>query len=78
MALTIRNTGDVPARGFALFAPAGKHSNCRYRGTTSFPGRGRDGASQRGSLLTGEVVRYDPGMPTLISHDPVTGITSHL
>ncbi|WP_148085543.1 hypothetical protein OG322_05080 [Streptomyces sp. NBC_01260] len=35
-------------------------------------------ASQRGSLLTGEVVRYDPGMPTLISHDPVTGITSHI
>lgn len=42
VALTIRNTGDVPAHGVALFmdtrdglAPAGKHSNCRYRSTTS-------------------------------------------
>ncbi|MFE7594141.1 hypothetical protein ACFU6K_32525 [Kitasatospora sp. NPDC057512] len=35
-------------------------------------------ASQRLALLTGEVVRYDPGMPTLISHDPVTGLTAHI
>ncbi|MEU8434741.1 hypothetical protein AB0F18_17840 [Streptomyces sp. NPDC029216] len=35
-------------------------------------------ASQRRALLTGEIVRYDPEMPTLISHDPVTGFTSHL
>ncbi|WP_405015784.1 hypothetical protein OHV05_00775 [Kitasatospora sp. NBC_00070] len=35
-------------------------------------------ASQRRSLLTAEVVRYDPRLPTLISHDPVTGLTSHL
>ncbi|WP_328907422.1 hypothetical protein OG230_33015 [Streptomyces sp. NBC_00234] len=35
-------------------------------------------ASQRRALLTGEIVRYDPGMPTLISHDPVTGLTSHI
>ncbi|MFI1538128.1 hypothetical protein [Streptomyces anandii] len=42
VALTIRNTGDVPARGVALFmdardgiAPATRHSNCLYRGTTS-------------------------------------------
>ncbi|WP_330334410.1 hypothetical protein OHS33_34775 [Streptomyces sp. NBC_00536] len=35
-------------------------------------------ASQRRALLTGETVRYDPGMPTLISHDPVSGLTSHI
>ncbi len=35
-------------------------------------------ASQRRALLTAEVVRYDPGLPTLISHDPVTGLTSHI
>ncbi|MGW1028783.1 hypothetical protein ACWD4J_34725 [Streptomyces sp. NPDC002577] len=42
VSLTIRNTGDVPARGVALFmdtrdglAPTDKHSNCRYRGSTS-------------------------------------------
>ncbi|MGV9253727.1 hypothetical protein [Streptomyces sp. NPDC003697] len=42
VSLTLRNTGDVPARGVALFmntrdglAPAGKHSNCRYRDPTS-------------------------------------------
>ncbi|MEW2255262.1 hypothetical protein [Streptomyces sp. NPDC047869] len=42
VSLTLRNTGDVPARGVALFmntrdglAPAEKHSNCRYRDATS-------------------------------------------
>ncbi|WP_406859069.1 hypothetical protein ABZO31_01990 [Streptomyces sp. HUAS MG47] len=35
-------------------------------------------ASRRRALLTGEVVRYDPGMPSLISHDPVSGLTSHI
>ncbi|MFJ6785559.1 hypothetical protein [Streptomyces yangpuensis] len=35
-------------------------------------------ASQRQALLTGETVRYYPGMLTLISHDPATGITSHI
>ncbi|MFF4006993.1 hypothetical protein [Streptomyces sp. NPDC001717] len=35
-------------------------------------------AGRRRALLTGEVVQYDPGMPTLISHDPVTGLTSHI
>ncbi|MEV6161907.1 hypothetical protein AB0L71_08275 [Streptomyces sp. NPDC052052] len=42
VALTLRNTGDVPARGVALFmntrdgiAPTDRHSNCRYRGSTS-------------------------------------------
>ncbi|MGW6860067.1 hypothetical protein [Streptomyces xanthophaeus] len=35
-------------------------------------------ASQRRVLLTGETVQYDPGMQTLISHDPATGITSHI
>ncbi|MET9892711.1 hypothetical protein ABZZ47_21355 [Streptomyces sp. NPDC006465] len=35
-------------------------------------------ASQRRALLTGETVRYYPGMPTLISHDPATGLTSHI
>ena len=35
-------------------------------------------ASRRRALLTGETVRYDPGMPALISHDPVTGLTSHI
>ncbi|MER5409127.1 hypothetical protein [Streptomyces sp. NPDC002769] len=42
VSLTLRNTGDVPARGVALFITArdglrmaGKHRNCRYRGTTS-------------------------------------------
>ncbi|MEU3794601.1 hypothetical protein [Streptomyces fructofermentans] len=35
-------------------------------------------ASRRRALLTGEVVRYDPGLPTLISHDPATGLTSHI
>lgn len=35
-------------------------------------------ASQRRALLTGETVRYAPGMPTLISHDPDTGLTSHI
>lgn len=35
-------------------------------------------AGRRRVLLTGEVVRYDPGLPTLISHDPVTGLTSHI
>ncbi|MEW2621748.1 hypothetical protein [Streptomyces sp. NPDC048106] len=42
VSLTIRNTGDVPARGVALFVdtrdgiePAERHGNCRYRGGTS-------------------------------------------
>ncbi|MGW8883889.1 hypothetical protein [Streptomyces sp. NPDC055749] len=35
-------------------------------------------ASQRRALLTAEVVRYAPGLPTLISHDPDTGLTSHI
>ncbi|MGW3917211.1 hypothetical protein ACWEBX_37825 [Streptomyces sp. NPDC005070] len=35
-------------------------------------------ASRRQALLTGETVEYDPGMPTLISHDPATGTTSHI
>lgn len=35
-------------------------------------------ASRRPALLTAEVVRYDPGLPTLISHDPVTGFTAHI
>ncbi|MGW6898641.1 hypothetical protein ACWGF2_18805 [Streptomyces sp. NPDC054919] len=35
-------------------------------------------ASQRRALLTAETVQYDPGMLTLISHDPVTGLTSHI
>ncbi|MET8585856.1 hypothetical protein ABZX39_34045 [Streptomyces collinus] len=42
VSLTIRNTGDMPARGVSLFmdtreglAPAGKHGNCRYRSGTS-------------------------------------------
>ncbi|MEV5803138.1 hypothetical protein [Streptomyces collinus] len=42
VSLTIRNTGDMPARGVSLFmdtregfAPAEKHSNCRYRNGTS-------------------------------------------
>lgn len=42
VALTIRNTGDVPARGVSLFmnmrdglASTAKHSNCRYKGGTS-------------------------------------------
>ncbi|MFE3265632.1 hypothetical protein [Streptomyces sp. NPDC059215] len=42
VSLTLRNTGDVPARGVSLFITArdglrmaGKHRNCRYRGTTS-------------------------------------------
>ncbi|MFE2163533.1 hypothetical protein ACFXB3_00375 [Streptomyces sp. NPDC059447] len=35
-------------------------------------------ASRRPALLTGETVRYHPGMLTLISHDPATGITSHI
>ncbi|MGW4855747.1 hypothetical protein ACWEPZ_31465 [Streptomyces sp. NPDC004288] len=35
-------------------------------------------AGRRTALLTGEVVRYDPGMATLISHDPDTGLTSHI
>ncbi|WP_327303067.1 hypothetical protein OG730_05235 [Streptomyces sp. NBC_01298] len=35
-------------------------------------------AGKRPVLLTGEVVSYDPGLPTLISHDPVTGLTSHI
>ncbi|MFD9426867.1 MULTISPECIES: hypothetical protein [unclassified Streptomyces] len=42
VSLTLRNTGDVPARGVSLFIGtrdglrmAGKHRNCRYRGTTS-------------------------------------------
>ncbi|MGE7390883.1 hypothetical protein ACQKM2_35950 [Streptomyces sp. NPDC004126] len=34
--------------------------------------------SQRRALLTGETVQYCPEMPTLISHDPVTGLTSHI
>ncbi|MFK0238051.1 hypothetical protein [Streptomyces vinaceus] len=34
--------------------------------------------SQRRALLTGEIVQYHPEMPTLISHDPVTGVTSHI
>ncbi|MER6472835.1 hypothetical protein [Streptomyces collinus] len=41
VSLTLRNTGDMPARGVSLFmdtreglAPADKHSNCRYRGRT--------------------------------------------
>ncbi|OPC79570.1 hypothetical protein B4N89_00165 [Embleya scabrispora] len=35
-------------------------------------------ASRRRALLTAEVVRYAPGLPTLISHDPDTGLTSHI
>ncbi|MFI6374404.1 hypothetical protein [Streptomyces sp. NPDC050546] len=35
-------------------------------------------ASQRRALLTAETVQYDAEMPTLISHDPVTGLTSHI
>lgn len=42
VSLTLRNTGDVPARGVSLFIGtrdglrmADKHRNCRYRGTTS-------------------------------------------
>ncbi|MHB9847711.1 hypothetical protein ACSYGO_00530 [Streptomyces krungchingensis] len=42
VSLTLRNTGDVPARGVSLFIStrdglrmAGKHRNCLYRGTTS-------------------------------------------
>ncbi|NEE08516.1 hypothetical protein G3M58_18930 [Streptomyces sp. SID7499] len=35
-------------------------------------------ASQRQAMLTGETVRYDPELPTLISHDPVTGLTAHI
>ncbi|MFJ8007362.1 COG1361 family protein [Streptomyces fagopyri] len=42
VALTLRNTGDVPARGVSLFIGtrdglrmADRHHNCRYRGTTS-------------------------------------------
>ncbi|WP_046732456.1 hypothetical protein [Streptomyces humi] len=42
VSLTLRNTGDVPARGVSLFIGtrdglrmAGKHRNCLYRGTTS-------------------------------------------
>lgn len=35
-------------------------------------------ASQRRALQTAEVVLYDPGMPALISHDPATGLTSHI
>ncbi|MFI2645319.1 hypothetical protein [Streptomyces sp. NPDC018610] len=42
VSLTIRNTGDVPARGVSLFmdthdglAPTAKHSNCRYKGGTT-------------------------------------------
>ncbi|MFZ3493165.1 hypothetical protein ACODT5_08020 [Streptomyces sp. 5.8] len=35
-------------------------------------------ACRRRALLTAEVVQYDPGLPTLISHDPVTGLTSHI
>ncbi|MGW6704655.1 hypothetical protein ACWGDE_07160 [Streptomyces sp. NPDC054956] len=34
--------------------------------------------SQRRALLTAEVVLYDPELPTLISHDPATGLTSHI
>ncbi|MFD4247700.1 hypothetical protein ACFWP3_39875 [Streptomyces sp. NPDC058525] len=34
--------------------------------------------SQRQALLTAEVVQYDPGIPTLISHDPASGLTSHI
>ncbi|MFJ1864112.1 hypothetical protein ACIOD1_05730 [Streptomyces sp. NPDC088097] len=34
-------------------------------------------AARRPALLTGETVRYDPGMATLLSHDPATGLTSH-
>ncbi|MER7341311.1 hypothetical protein ABT403_26130 [Streptomyces sp. NPDC000075] len=35
-------------------------------------------ASHRRALLTAEVVRYTPELPTLISHDPDTGLTSHI
>ncbi|WP_407916081.1 hypothetical protein [Kitasatospora sp. NE20-6] len=35
-------------------------------------------AGRRPALLTAEVVRYDPHLPALISHDPVTGLTSHI
>ncbi|GAA3491377.1 hypothetical protein [Streptomyces cremeus] len=35
-------------------------------------------AGRRRAVMTGETVRYAPGMPTLISHDPVTGLTSHI
>ncbi|WP_405015194.1 hypothetical protein [Kitasatospora sp. NBC_01539] len=35
-------------------------------------------AGRRPALLTAEAVRYDPHLPTLISHDPVTGLTSHV
>lgn len=43
VALTVTNTGDVPARGVALFmstrdglAPAVKHGNCRYRDASTW------------------------------------------
>ncbi len=35
-------------------------------------------ASRRRALLTGEIVQYDPDVRTLISHDPVSGLTSHI
>ncbi|MGW4380956.1 hypothetical protein [Kitasatospora sp. NPDC004531] len=35
-------------------------------------------AGRRPALLTGETVRYDPRMLTLISHDPATGLTAHI
>ncbi|MEV6199576.1 hypothetical protein AB0M64_06350 [Streptomyces sp. NPDC051771] len=35
-------------------------------------------ASGRQALLTAETVRYDSGLPTLIAHDPTTGLASRL
>ncbi|MFF5503340.1 hypothetical protein [Streptomyces roseolus] len=35
-------------------------------------------ASGRRTILTGETVRYDTGLPTLVSHDPATGRTAHI
>ncbi|MER5890060.1 hypothetical protein ABT160_40075 [Streptomyces sp. NPDC001941] len=35
-------------------------------------------ASGRKALLTGETVQYRPDMPTLVSHDPASGLTIHV
>ncbi|GLX19591.1 hypothetical protein Slala02_29060 [Streptomyces lavendulae subsp. lavendulae] len=35
-------------------------------------------ASRRPALLTAEVVCYDPSLPTLVSHDPDSGVTAHI
>ncbi|MEV7417219.1 hypothetical protein [Streptomyces sp. NPDC089919] len=35
-------------------------------------------AAGRRSVLTGETVSYHPDMPSLISHDPATGLVSHI